>query len=244
MMHLWFYNPDSNFQMWDMTHIITIALALTITVALFAFRKTLYPYRRTIRITVGSALIISRLSLDFWYVSTGQWTLKSSLPLELCSIASILCGIMLLTKNRHLFEVFYFIAIGGALQAILTPDLNFGFPQFRYIQFFFDHFLLISAPLIMIWLYDFKINHKSLIKSFLALNGIAVVVFCINTIFSANYMFLNHKPDSASLLDFLGPYPYYIFSLELVAFIIFIILYLPFTISSSSTYAHNNKDKQ
>src|SRR5699024_10649479 len=186
------------FQMWDMTHLITIVFALTIILALFVFRKSLYPYRNTIRITVGWLLMISRLSLDFWYISTGQWSLKSSLPFELCSIASIMCGIMLLTKNRSLFEVFYFIALAGAFQAIITPDLNFGFPQFRYIQFFLDHFLLISAPLIMIWLYDFKINHKSLIKSFLALNGIAAVVYCINTMFSANYMFLNHKPNSIS----------------------------------------------
>lgn len=241
-MQLWFYNPESNFQMWDMIHIVTILFIVAMIFSLFIFKKSLLLYRAKIRITVGWTLIISRLSLDFWYISTEQWSLKSSLPLELCSIASIMCGIMLLTKNRNLFEMFYFIALAGAIQAILTPDLYFGFPQFRYIQFFFDHFLLISAPLIMIWLYDFKINHKSLIKSFLTINGIAAVVFFMNTILSANYMFLNHKPNSASLLDFLGPYPYYILSLELVAILIFTILYLPFIIRSSSTHAHNYTD--
>src|SRR5699024_2244765 len=191
------------FQMWDMTHLITIVFALTIILALFVFRKSLYPYRNTIRITVGWLLMISRLSLDIWYISTDQWSVKSSLPLELCSIASIMCAIMLLTKNKSLFEVFYFIALAGAIQAIVTPDLNFGFPQFRYIQFFLDHFLLIAAPLIMISLYNFKITHQSLIKSFMTLNGIAAIVFSINIIFSSNYMFLSHKPNSASLLDFL-----------------------------------------
>lgn len=241
-MNSWFYNPESNFYMWDLTHITTIIFAIAIIFSLFFFKKSLFPYRNIIRITVGWILIISRLSLDFWYIQTGQWSLTSSLPLELCSIASIMCGVMLLTKNRHLFEVFYFIALAGAIQAILTPDLNFGFPQFRYIQFFFDHLLLITAPLIMIWLYGFKINQKSLVKSFITLNGIAAVVFIMNTILSANYMFLNHKPNSASLLDFLGPYPYYILSLELVAILIFTILYLPFTINSSGSHAHNHKD--
>lgn len=227
-MQLWFYNPENNFHMWDMIHIVTILFIVVCISALFTFKKFLRPHREKIRITIGWILIISRLSLDFWYISTSQWSLKSSLPLELCSIASIMCGIMLLTKNKHLFEIFYFIALAGAFQAILTPDLYFGFPQFRYIQFFFDHSLLIAAPLIMISLYGFKITHQSLIKSFLTLNGIAAVVFFMNIVFSANYMFLRHKPNSASLLDFLGPYPYYILSLELVALLIFTMLYLPF----------------
>lgn len=227
-MQLWFYNPESNFHMWDMIHITTMLLIIACIFALFIFKDFLRPYRDKIRIAVGWTLIASRLSLDFWYISTDQWSVKSSLPLELCSIASIMCGIMLLTRNKHLFEVFYFIALSGALQAILTPDLNFGFPQFRFIQFFADHFLLMIAPLIMIILYGFKITYKSLIKSFLTLNGIAIIVFFMNIIFSANYMFLRHKPTSASLLDFLGPYPYYILSLEFVALLIFTVLYLPF----------------
>ena len=227
-MQQWFYNPNSNFQMWGMTHIVTIIFIIVCLFALFVFKKTLIPYRRKIRITVGWTLIISRLSLDIWYISTDQWSVKSSLPFELCSIASIMCAIMLLTKNKSLFEVFYFIALAGAFQAIVTPDLNFDFPQFRYIQFFLDHFLLIAAPLMMISLYDFKVTHRSLIKSFLTLNGIAAIVFCINHIFSSNYMFLSHKPNSASLLDFLGPYPFYLISLEFVALLIFSMLYLPF----------------
>lgn len=227
-MQLWFYNPENHFHMWDIVHIVTILFIITSLISLFTFKKFLYPYRDKIRITIGWTLIISRLSLDIWYISTEQWSLKSSLPLELCSIASIMCAIMLLTKNRHLFEVFYFIALAGAFQAVITPDLYFGFPQFRYVQFFLDHFLLISAPLIMISLYGFKITHQSLIKSFLVLNGIAAVVYCLNIIFSANYMFLRHKPNSASLLDFLGPYPFYILALEFVALLIFTMLYLPF----------------
>src|SRR5690625_23188 len=224
----WYYNPNITFHMWTFEHFFTVFLILVLILSLFLFKEKLYKYRRIIRLTVGWGLIVSRISLDYWYVTTGEWTLTSSLPLELCSIASLICGIMLLTKNRLLFEVFYFIAIGGAIQAIITPDLAFGFPQFRYWQFFIDHCLLIIAPLIMIIFYHFRISFKSLLKSFLVLNGIALIVFMINKIISANYMFLIEKPRGGSLLDFLGPYPYYILSLVLVTLIIFFILYLPF----------------
>src|SRR5690625_4717216 len=107
---------------------------------------------------------------------------------------------MLLTKNRFLFDTFYFIAIAGAIQAIISPDLLFGFPQFRFLQFFIDHFLLILGPLIMIWLYAYKITFFSLIKAFLTINLIAAIVFIINLLIDAIYMFLFLNSRSTSLL--------------------------------------------
>lgn len=219
--------------MWDSTHLFTISVIFLFLFCVYLFRKKLSPYRRTIRLTIGSLLILIRVSLDIWYISTKQWTLSTSLPLELCSIASLVCGIMLLTKSRFLFEIFYFIAIGGALQAILTPALDFGFPQYRYLQFFIDHTMLILAPLLLIWLYDFRISFKSVWKAFLAINIIAVIVFIINHVIHANYMFLLHKPSTASLLDVLGPYPYYLLSLEGIVLCTFLLLYFPFMMSSS-----------
>lgn len=227
-MENWFYNPDTQFHMWDISHLITISIIVVLLILIFTFRKRLSPFRRPIRLMIGVLLILSRLSLDLWYITTDQWTAQSSLPLELCSIASLLAGVMLLTKSRFLFEVLYFIAIGGAVMAIVTPDLHFGFPQYRYIQFFFDHFLLILAPLLMIWLYHYQLTWRSVFKSLLFLNGLAAVVFIINQLISANYMFLREKPSGASLLDLLGPYPYYLLSLEFIALSLFFLLYFPF----------------
>src|SRR5699024_7135184 len=87
-------------------------------------------------------------------------------------------------------------------------------------------FLLILGPLIMIWLYAYKITFFSLIKAFLTINLIAAIVFIINLLIDANYMFLIHKPRSTSLLDILGPYPYYLIDLQGIVFIVFFFFYL------------------
>lgn len=224
----WFYDTSTQFHMWDTTHIFTIITIISLYVVVYLTRHTLRRYRHFIRMTVGITLLVSRVSLDVWYISTGTWNVHTALPLELCSIASLACAIMLLTKNRFLFEAFYFIGIAGAIQAIVTPELFFGFPQFRFLQFFIDHTFLILAPLIMIWLYDYTITVQSLMKAFVTINVIAAIVFVINIFLDANYMFLMHKPASASLLDVLGPYPYYLLSLEAIALAVFILLYLPF----------------
>src|SRR5699024_5271843 len=90
------------------------------------------------------------------------------------------------------------------------------------------HFLLITAPLILIWFYRYQVTWLSVLKAFMTINFIAAIVFICNILFSSNYMFLMHKPTTASLLDVLGPYPFYILSLEVIVILVFTLLYLPF----------------
>ena len=45
--------------------------------------------------------------------------------------------------------------------------------------------------------------------------------------FGTDYFFLRAKPADPSLLDFLGPWPWYILSTEGVALILFLLIYLP-----------------
>src|SRR5699024_2493373 len=148
-MEKFWYNPSEKFDIFDMSHFITIGIIIMIFLLFYFYRHLLIQIRNPIRIIVGSLLILSRVSLDIWYLSTGHWSVTYALPFELCSIASLVCGFMLLTKSHFLFRSLYFIALAGATQAILTPSLDFGFPQFRYIQFFTDHTLLILSPLIL-----------------------------------------------------------------------------------------------
>jgi len=57
-----------------------------------------------------------------------------------------------------------------------------------------------------------------------------VLVYGINLLVGGNYMFLMHKPPTASLLDVLGPWPWYILSLEVVGFLMGGVLYLPWAV--------------
>jgi hypothetical integral membrane protein (TIGR02206 family) len=50
----------------------------------------------------------------------------------------------------------------------------------------------------------------------------------VNWLIGSNYMFIAHPPETASLIDVLGPWPWYLLSLEGIAVVVFLLLYLPY----------------
>jgi hypothetical integral membrane protein (TIGR02206 family) len=67
-----------------------------------------------------------------------------------------------------------------------------------------------------------------------AVNIYAACVGAFDYFYKTDYMYLRAKPPNASLLDVLGPWPWYIAAAEGVACFVFLLLYLPFRKSNVS----------
>lgn len=228
-----FFEPGSEnvFQLFSAVHLLTLGVFAAVIVSMFLFRKPLRKEyaNRTARIALFLILIISEISLQVWLWWSGHWAYQYSLPLHLSSISLILSAILLLTRNYRLFEVTYFAGVGSALQAMITPDISlYTFPHYRYIHFFVSHGGTVIANLFMVFVAGFKPTGKSLWRAFLWLNGYTIIIFIVNFLIEGNYMYISEKPVNPSLIDYLGPWPWYILSLELITLVTFSILYLPF----------------
>ena len=222
---------ESAFKLFSAVHITTIIILSLLILLLFFSRNRWSIQQKKVQF-IERIFAFTLLIMDgcyyIWLVQAGRWDWGDSLPLELCSISLIVTIILLWTGNIRLYPFVFFAGIGGAIQAVATPVLDLNFPHFRFFHFFYTHFGIILTALYYTWVKGVRPTFKGVIQTMITLNILLPFLFAINILVKGNYMFLQEKPKGGSILDFLGPYPWYILSLEFVAFIIFSCLWLLF----------------
>ncbi len=160
-------------------------------------------------------------------ILAGEFSPAYALPLELCHWVMIACVITLFRPSRLASEIAYYWGLAGTLQAAITPDIGRGFPSWEFVLFFWSHGGVLLAIVFLIAGQRFRPEPGSMWRAFAALNVYAVVAGCIDWIFGWNYGYLCAKPLRPSLMDYFGPWPWYLLSLEVIGILSFLLLYLP-----------------
>lgn len=221
------------FELFGIAHLIALGVVLAINLLIVANRKRFTPQmQRTFRITLAVILLVDEAAWHAWNYFTDQWTIQTMLPLHLCSVLVFASAYMLLTRSYKIYEFAYFLGIAGALQALLTPDAGiYGYPHFRFFQVIISHGSIVTAAIYMTFVEGYRPFVSSLKRVFIWTNIYMIVVFILNQILGSNYLFIAHKPETASLIDVLGPWPWYILVLEVIGIVMCLLLYLPYAIA-------------
>jgi hypothetical integral membrane protein (TIGR02206 family) len=220
--------PKMNFRLFGPVHLIILGsiIALAATLAAVARRAVIWRYR--IRIGVAAALLLNS-AVWYGYLAVRGWlTFPDSLPLELCDFTLCLTVISAFTLNAMAFDLAYYGALAGTSMAVLTPDLWEPFPSFSTVQFFIAHGLVLVAVLYLVWSGEARPRPGSVWRAMLGLNIFAAIAGTFDFVFRTNYMYLRAKPQNPSLLDYFGPWPWYLATSEIAALVLFTLLYAPF----------------
>ncbi|MFC4596637.1 TIGR02206 family membrane protein [Cohnella hongkongensis] len=212
---------ETAFAPFTAAHALGLAMAAAIVASILLFRKRLRAPRANLRARYAlvAVLIGCELGLQLWYGWTDNWGVHS-LPFQLCSAMMWLSAVVLLTRSRKLYEVTFFLGIIGAMQALLTPNLDAGYPEFRFFHFFIAHGAIIGASVFLTAIEGYRPTTASVFRALGWLHVIAIPAAVTNAWTGSNFMFLARKPNTASLLDWLGPWPWYLLQLEAVALIL------------------------
>jgi hypothetical integral membrane protein (TIGR02206 family) len=219
------------FQAFSREHLIVVLIGSSITAALLIAAKS--NSRRQIIITRLLAIInlaAYPLNLVAWKTHGQAAGLENLLPLHLCDIAAFVAGLALLTGNHLLRSLTYFWGLAATLQALITPAISANFLTLPFVSFFIQHFAIVAAaihiPLVEGWRPKSPL-WKSPFDAYLGAFAYMVFSIAINQWLGTNFGFTSRPPDAASVIDHLGPWPWYLASFQPLAFSLFFILALP-----------------
>jgi hypothetical integral membrane protein (TIGR02206 family) len=229
---LWRSGAGQPFALFSASHFIALGVLALLVGSLWLLRgPERAAARAAFRITAAGLLIVVELLLHLWAYTNGQWSVRHMLPLQLCSVAGYLSVVMLLTQSRRLYQYVYFLALGGGLPALLTPSPDgYGFPHFRFWEYFISHVLIVCAPLYMTVAEGCRPRPGSVPRVIVAMNLYLALAAVVNWLLGSNYLFLAQKPAGATLFDLLGPWPWYVVSLEVLGVSAVLLLYAPFAL--------------
>lgn len=159
---------------------------------------------------------------------------ETALPLYLCDVVSIVLAIALITKRQRFAEMGYLWGIAGTVQGLITPTLYFSWDTPEYYAFFAQHGGVPVAALALAFGTPLSPQtgafQRAVFWSWIYMAG----VYGLNHLLGANYGFINGKPAVGTLFDYMGPYPWYLITLQFVAFTFYFLLLLPFRKSGDS----------
>ncbi len=216
----------NGFHTFSLQHIVTLAvMAILCLLLAWITRRLRIPVRKQVGRAIGCLLIGYTIVFYVQQYMAGYLSWEYSLPIELCNLVLLACILAMFRPGRLRNEITYFWGLGGTTQALITPDLAYGFPSWDFILFFWSHGALMLGIVFLITGTDFQPNRRSIFRMMIALNAYAIVIGAVDWIMGWNYGYLCRKPAVPSLLDYLGSWPWYLASLEGVALLSFLLLY-------------------
>lgn len=139
-----------------------------------------------------------------------NFELGVSLPLHLSDLAWIAAAVALWTHHHFAVALTYFWGLVLTTQAVVTPSLGEDFPDVRFFAYWFIHLLVPWAAVLLVWGNRVLPRWRDYRFTIGVTLTWAVAAYSFNEVAGTNYGYLQRKPSGGSILDLLGPWPWYV----------------------------------
>jgi len=217
----------SHFHLFGPVHMAILIAVVGLAMLLCGLARKSTRSGQWVRYGLGTFLALNELIWYGYRIHGEGFRFPEGLPLQLCDVTLWLTVIALFTLQPLAFETAYFAGLSGSGMALLTPDLWAPLRSYPTVYFFVAHGLVVASILMLVLSRQANPRPGSVWRIFGVLNAYAALVGAFNTIFKTNYMYLCRKPASASLLDVLGAWPFYLMACEGLALFLFWLLWIP-----------------
>jgi len=208
------------------------AILSTVLLPLAFFATHRWARSAALEMWMRRALAVALLALEASNIGAkfadGTATSAEALPMHLCdwSLGAIVIGLWF--RSQIGFELAYFWALAGTLQALVTPAISLSEPAWRLCGFFYSHALIVAGVLHLLLVERMRPTPRSLLRLLLWSEVYLAIALTVNALTGGNYGFLAHRPAQATLLDYFSDTRWlYIAQINLIALVFFAGLYAP-----------------
>lgn len=235
MLALYSFTNDS-FEAYTMEHFLPIMIGigviwLSVRLANDKFserQKTLFG---AFLAFVPFVCVIGRMT---YLLLEGTFSAQLDLPFYLCRFMAIILPFVFYTRNRFMLGILYFWVLAGTVNAIITPDIPFNFGHWEYNLYWVYHLMLIVSIIYAALVYKLDIKWRDYWNAVLATIVFTIFSIGVNFMLKANYNYLSEKPPMETILDLMGPWPWYILVVYLLMFFLFFLAFLPYLIKKKA----------
>ena len=231
-------------------HLLALLTTVVLTIVLtrFARKTTNEKLLKQVRYGMGALLLLA-VALDpvltlvryGWGEGGFAMVMDNSLPFYLCDVVSIFLAIALFTGNQRLAEIGFLWGLAGTVQGLLMPTLWFDHHELEFYVFFLQHGGAPLAAVFIVWGLGITPQKGAFKRSVMWSVGYIATIMTINVLIGENYGFLNDKPKVPTFFDHMGPWPFYLITLQVLAYSMYGIL---LAIAPSSDKARKDERKK
>ncbi len=216
------------FDPWSTSHLVVLGIFAVGVVVLLAIGPLVRgrPVERPLAIALAAGNIVLGLIGTVTEFTDGD--IKGNLPLQLCDFAWIPVAWALLTRHPLALALTYYWGLTLALQALVQPTLDEAFPDPNFFAFWGKHVLLVWGAVYATLTLRQGPDWRSYRWAVLATAIWVAVAMSVNALLDTNYGYFNEKPDG-TVLDYLGPWPWYVLAEVAIVAGIWALLTLPWT---------------
>ena len=177
---------------------------------------------------MAAAISVTVVVWSLYRLFAGEFNWSKDLPLDLCNLIALLIVVLMWNPTLAKHELLYFLVLSGTLQGTITPNLDDTFPHYNFLKYWVVHAGLVVYMVYSCVVFRLYPRFRGIFRAYIWMNVYAVVMMAYNLAAGTNYFYLMEKPPMPSLLDYVGPWPWYLLTGQAVGLILFWVSWLPF----------------
>ena len=228
--------------MFGTAHLLPIGLLILFVVFLVYLKKSSASQRSLDLIGDGLAWTLFFCFPVFvtLQVLDGTITWDTALPLYPCPASSLIAPLLVRTKNSTFFNIIFYWVFAGTVQAVITPEIKNTFPHYEYFYFWVCHAGLLALLAYMLIIKEAQPTLRGILPAFIVCNVLVSISAVTNVLLGTNYYYLSMKPSVPTVIDYLGPWPWYIVGMETVGLVQFFLSFALFWFVKNKLLGQNS----